>query len=282
MKWIVGRVSFTVQNGSVPLINKLKDFKITNVTLDAHDALRFQAPLVHKKSIARMVGKHDYTVTENRSAIRAASFLYMNLFLTCALIGSIMILSLLNNFIFRIQVTGVEGEEHAIASSLIPTNTLTLKHRVDKGAIETALVALPFVAHVSTQIRGTRLVVNIHPVESAPDDPTTDMLSRFDAVVTSIVVASGTPLVVVGQAVSIGQILVQGESAKGIVHGEVRKGVTATATSADKEQVIHQLFVRLLNESGGIIFDATELYFNQTDTDTFAIELVGIANIVIS
>ena len=291
MKWLIGSVRFTVQNGSVPLINKLKDFKITRITLAEDEVLQFSAPLIYKKRILRLLGKNDFVFTENRSVIRGFAFMYAQMFLTVSLMSSVVILMLLSNLVFRIDVVGLEGEEYASVASHVQSlgvRPLISKRGVDKALITTELSSFPFVAHVNTQLRGTRLVINIYHVDNAPEAPITDLVSRFDAVITDMVVASGTPVVQIGQVVSRGQSMILAQQqgipthAVGIVHGEVRKSVTATTRVEDKELAIHNLFVKLLQESSGIMFDTTETFFNQVDESTVAIELVGIANIVIS
>ena len=281
MKTLAGCTKFTVQNGSVALINRLSKFKLTNITLDGEDVLTFTAPLVHKKRIKRLLGKNDYTSMDNKSLPRAISFLYANVFLTCSLMFGMMALIILNNFIFRVNITGLDTEQLTLVKNSLQLPTL--KRSLDKTQIATTLTDFPFVAHVHTHIRGNRLIINIYPVETSPEPENKHVVSRFDAVVTNMVILSGLPTFSVGQPVLAGDILIysEGTRAKGIIHGEVRKSVTTTTTVANKESAIHALYAQLFNDTN-IFFTETELFFNPLEDGRLAIELVGIANIVIS
>jgi len=157
-----------------------------------------------------------------------------------------------------------------------------------------------FVAHASHQIRGGRLLINVHAVQIPPVVPTENLVAAHNAVVTEIVVMSGTPRVSVGDAVVAGQVLVEAAFQIGTTVGEmdeygfftyapVMKGTTAVAivrgrvsdsrsavvaTSDEADATAAQLEEELRGANPHVVFDDMNVFVRTFDGQ-FVVEVVG-------
>ncbi|MCL2846098.1 MAG: sporulation protein YqfD [Firmicutes bacterium] len=204
-------VRFTVHDADPTLLNRIREFGPKDIAID-DSKISFSIHHIHKRKVSQIVRNYGPEVVVKGSILTPVAYLYSNRRLAALLCVAVIVFALLNTMVFRIEVIGVEGDEQNQVRQVLDDNgirTLTRRsvHR-DSDAALALMESLEFVAHASTRIRGNTLQVLVHRTPVPPPLPTTDLVSSFDAVVTQVVVLSGTAMVRVGDPVRVGQTLI--------------------------------------------------------------------------
>jgi len=205
-------VEVKIFNADTTILNKLKHLGLRNITV-CDSKISFITSILRQGQIKQILRNHDHQITKQKSFLDVFSFLYSRLALVACLIVAICAFSVLNNFVFRIDIQGVDTDQARDVSLFLQESgvrPLTLKARYRHTDFSPMLISqFPFIAHASTQIRGTRLVFNIYQAPNPPELPYINIVARFDSVIEEIIVLSGTQVVNTGQVVRSGQILVR-------------------------------------------------------------------------
>jgi len=217
-----GNVRFYVQDEDTPLINRLRKFKPRNVSV-SDDGVVFDVNLVHKREVIRLLGKRSYTVAENRNVFTLLNFLYTRTALVITAIVCIAAFVTLDQFVFRVKVWGISGDEHAqISAHLreVGITRMTPKNARNFNAVTRQIVErFDFVAAASATVQGSTLIFSIHRADNILDQiPDKDIVATHDGVITEIIVFSGTPVVTRGDVVRVGDVLVTGTRPTAIIH----------------------------------------------------------------
>jgi sporulation protein YqfD len=122
-----------------------------------------------------------------------------------------------SNEITEIRVSGnelVSGD--SITEIVTGGNKLPLeKKKIDLNEIEKELIAADGISNVSLEIKGSVLIVNVLEELEKPNvvdyNDKNDLISGYDAVITSVTAYSGTPVVNVGDTVKKGATLISHE-----------------------------------------------------------------------
>ncbi|MDR1138926.1 MAG: sporulation protein YqfD [Clostridiales bacterium] len=134
-----------------------------------------------------------------------------------ALLGAIVFfvcLVLSNSFVWRVNVHGLNSVPINIVNNILQAQHATpgtLIYRINKHNIKQAMLELDNVVDASIELRGTTLVVTIFEnFVDIPLDPTyhSSIVSKYDAIVTRVLLSDGTSVVKPGDKVSVGSELI--------------------------------------------------------------------------
>lgn len=228
-----GTDQYRVEGGNrSALINGL--MSVTTVKNLHYDegSLGFFAPRKHRAEIIALINTlcYNHTIVGTRSIPASLISVLKRTGLVVGLFCAVCVFCLYNSFVWSVQTEGV-GDG---AMDVLSRHGVRVGGRsIDIDAVERDLLSLDGVAFASVEKRGTRVYVRVVS-ELAPDayvdvgaGPVT---ASFDAVVTRVIVFSGTAEVKVGDVVQKGQTLIgeyhlKGEDkipavASGQVYGE--------------------------------------------------------------
>lgn len=303
--FLTGSITFTIDDPGVSLINRLKKYTPSNIRLAEGGKLCFTVPLLYKNRVMALLKSVQYTMVENRNALRGIGFLYARITLVTSIIVCVVALALLNTLIFRIHVEGIDNEDEVAVRAYLQSIGVTPLVRRRAADLDYATRGIvenfDFAAHSSAVIRGNTLIVRVYPTERPAIVETYDLVSNYDAIITEIVVLSGIPVVTVGDAVRAGQTLVHGAFQVGVEVLEpnpdgtqnyapitaptravaIIRGITSTSraviinTEAEREAAVAILTAQLTSENPGVIFDSLTPIQTDLGGGTFIVELVA-------
>lgn len=118
-----------------------------------------------------------------------------------------------SKFLWKIEISGNERVDDLTIVRLLKENGISVgsKVRYDCKTVERVLMEMPDIAAVSAQLVGTTLKVDvIESTERTPEEPYGDIVSLYDAMVTRIIVTSGSAKVKIGDKVAVGNMLIEG------------------------------------------------------------------------
>ena len=221
-EFLSGSVRFEVQDADTALLNKLRKFNLRNIKSLSANKIDFSVALVHKREVCRLLGKRTYTVFENKNIFSVMNFFYTRSRLVAAALIFIAVFITLDQFLFRIKIEGVKGQELARVNAYLDENGVTrFSHKSKKRAEVAArnlVTQFDFIAAANAQVKGSGVVFRIHRAENISREIQGDIISTHDGVITRIIVLSGTSLVTVGDVVLKGDTLVYGARASAIIY----------------------------------------------------------------
>jgi len=248
-----GSVRFCVQSNDINLLNRIRKFGIRDVEVEYE--ISFSTALKNAEIIKKYLPKGGYTAVENKNSFRVMNFFYTRKLVSVLTIVCLLGFIISTGFIFRVEVSGVEGRQREEVERFLRQSGFrqVMPKTVGFGEVSNQITTnFDFVAHTSSRIVGSTLHFRVYTVPTPKNTETGDIVSRHDAIVTSVVVASGTPLVNVGSIVHAGDILIQGTRAMGVVMGTVSFSDFGT----DREEVLQ----RIITGSGIENFDKIEVF----------------------
>ena len=280
-------VRVTITNADATILNRikhlnLKDIKITDGTIT------LRASVLKQRQLRQLLRNYDHTIVREKSFLDVFSFFHARLALVACLVVAVSVFTVLNNFIFRIEVSGLNVEQTDQVNSFLADQgirplTLKSRHRnIDPAPM--LIDAFPFVAHASTQIRGTRLVFYIYPTPNPPPTEERDMVARFDSVIEEIMVFSGIQMVGVGEYVRAGQTMVRAARQIGdefiptrvvaLIRGRVVASASTIAQSqADVMMATLALQNQLQKSHFGVTFMYMENFVKPLADGTYSVEV---------
>lgn len=211
-------VSITTKNPTPQMLNKLREFKIIE-TKTKGDSVEITLPLVHKKRVISALGKNSYLVKNRLGALLPLSFLYSRATLGIGLCVVFLGVIFFSGMIFRINISGIDGEERAKVAKFLGESGVRTVRRINPSE-ELAIAVtneFDFVAHTSVSRRGNTLNVNVYRAEMPPQFVIRDIVSPREAVITTMAVLSGIGVVRVGDVVTTGQKMVEASFQMGAV-----------------------------------------------------------------
>ena len=215
--FFVGAVRFCVQ-GDFRVLNRFRRYGLKDVEI-GEDFVCFSVPLKYAQEVKRFLPKAR--TVENANIFRVLNLFYMRWVLSVCIIACIVMFAVLGNFVFRIKIVGVEGTQRVEVEQFVASQgfgTLMPKNQDRANALVQEIIAnFDFVAHASVRMVGSTVYFWIYSIEP-PKNPTgnDDIISAHDAVVTSVILASGRSLVSVGSVVHAGDVLIRGEFQTGV------------------------------------------------------------------
>ena len=212
--WKRLQAEFELVDGDMKTINKLRQYDLRNVEVN-DNITKFSVGLLHKKTVKRLLGKRNYVVKEPNNIFTFFDFFYKRIVLIVTIILCIVTFAILDQFIFRIKLVGLSGEEYTQVYNYLcehGVKRLTLKKRArDSNLAYDITETFPFIASASIYIQGSSIKVVVARADNIlPQIPISDIISDFDGVIGDIVVFSGNALVTVGDVVRKNDILVTG------------------------------------------------------------------------
>ena len=288
-----GKVTFAVGDADTRIVNKLRKFRLSGVTL-RDGCLRFSVTLAHKNDVIRTLGKKTYTATENANIFKFINVFYVRPIFAFSLVAAMCALTLFNNFVFSVRVTGLTGTEQTQVTRFLADHGIkkfTPKSAENAAQTARTIVAeFDFVAHANAQIIGSALIFNIYRAEVAAT-PTlhTDLISTHDAVVSEVIVISGTSHVTPGDVVRKGETLVlaQYQQGEGIfkptravarIMGDVKYSKSAVTFNLGEITALGDaLIAQIVAETGIAVenFTRTERFIVPISKTAAAVEIVA-------
>ena len=129
-----------------------------------------------------------------------------------ALILMLIGMFIASNFIFRIDVYGIDRIDRAQVLEVLVNNDVKVgknKNTINTDDIERQLYStIDDIGLVSVIIKGTTIVVNIEEKLAFESSQFTPVVAKSDGIITDIVIITGTPLVKIGDVVKKGDTLV--------------------------------------------------------------------------
>jgi len=206
------KVKVTISNADATVLNKIRHLNLRDVRI-AENEITLTAPLVRQRALKQILRNYDAHVERIPGVLDIPAFFHARVFLVACLFVAICSLTVLSNFIFRVEIRGLDPAQTAEVSTFLHnTGVRPLTTRAThRGAnFSAALInEFPFIAHASHEIRGTRLVVHVYPAVNPPQSGDTDLITRWNAIITDIIVIGGTKVAEAGQHVTAGEILVR-------------------------------------------------------------------------
>ena len=208
-------VRFDLSDADIRTINRLRKFGLYNVQMSDDATLSFWVSLVHKSAVSRILGKRTYSIKEYNNMFTVMNFFYTRITLIITAIACITAFVVSEQFVFRIRLIGLGGEEYTQVSHYLKSRdikAITLKRKARNPNLAFDIVnEFPFAAFVDIYIQGSKLTVFVGRADNVlPLIPVNDIITEFDGVIADIVVFSGTALVTVGDVVRKGDVLVTG------------------------------------------------------------------------
>ncbi len=189
--------------------------------------------------------------------------------LTVGIFAFVIFIYVLSSFVWKINVEGNERiSDEAVIEALDKEGISpgTLKFKIDtKYASKKLIEEFSDISWVSVTVKGTDLFVKIaETIEKSDikDNSPCDIVAKKDAIIESIAVSSGTPLVKQGDVIYEGDVLVSGELI--LKDGEEEVGRECTASEAC---VFGKIWYEFYNQ---VSLNYTEkVYTGNTKTDTY-------------
>lgn len=223
--FITGQVKFEVNGLPQTCLNKLRSFRITNISIN-NDIISFCVSLVYADAIKKLISNFDYRMYQNYNLFRGVNYLLNHFVLVVAIMVAVSIYFVVDMKIYRIRV---QCDDSNLTSAVYERlDQLGVKRYTFKNQLSNNLLALNLVenfdsiAHATVRIAGNTLVVNIVTATNQTTQHKNNFYAQFDAVIKDITVYSGKPMVGVGDVVKKGDLLVaDAYSNTVIVMGEV-------------------------------------------------------------
>jgi hypothetical protein len=205
-----GKVTFTVFGFPVGCFNRLRSFRLTNISR-CGDSFSFDVPLSYAKEIKKMLSNFEYTCKENLNFFRGVNFLLNKMTLSVAVLVCMIAFFVLDFFIYDIRIIGAADADavYHYLGGIGVTEFITKQRVADTNIAEGIVNTFPNVAHANVRLRGNTLVVNIIEAENNPAKVPQNFYSRYDAVIKEVVVFSGRAMVEKGDVVKTGDLLVE-------------------------------------------------------------------------
>ena len=308
-KFFLPTLTFEIENASSSILNKLSDFNIKNVKTK-EDGLVFDVPLIYKRRVEKVLGNQSFIIKRHRNIIDVISFFYSNSIFVGCLVFMIIVLTIMNGLVFRINIQGLEGEEKLQVIQFLRDNgvrNLTWRRSHSRELATQLIQEFDFIVHSNMSARGTTLVFNIYRASTPPGASRTDIISMHDAVITSLIVISGIPRVQIGDIVRVRQVLVEASFQIGVevgemdeygnwtyspithpgvaiaqIHGEIsfsRSSVTSSENSAMEHA--EALYKELILNYGFDENDERDMFITRLDDGTYSTEVVIRRNVIL-
>ena len=208
------RVEFSVEDIGEQTLNALKKFRLTSIDRE-ENIFTFTSSLKNKSAIKKILGKKTHKTVDRLGFLAPVAFLSNRLTLVFLIVASICAFVTLNQFAFRVEVSGVDGDElAAIRSHLAARNIrpFTLKRNFSENLALELVETFPFVASSNIFLNGANAQIVIHRAENPVANLETpqDIICDFAGVITQIICLYGKPMVEKGDVVNIGDVLVTG------------------------------------------------------------------------
>ena len=166
--------------------------------------------------VERICAKRGYacTISKGRGALSAAVS-RIGLIVAAAALAVLLVVSQL--FVTDVTVTGADTSQSARIAAIVAENGLsgvTLKSKIDPEALAYEIEReLPDVTSVEAYFDGDSLAIAVVPIQEKPSaaQPGSEMVADARAVVTRVVVFSGTAEVKEGDVVAPGDVLISGK-----------------------------------------------------------------------
>jgi len=215
-----GSVRFEVEDAGCALLNKLSKFKLRDV--HCYDRVVFTVALIHKKEVQRILGKRTYKCTENKNIFTLLNFFYTRKILVTSMVVFAAAFIILDQFLFKVNISGVHGTEHAQVTAFLNENGVTRFSRKStkrmNSVTQKMVEEFDFIAAANARVSGSGVTFSIHRAENISREVHGDIISTHDGVITRIIVLSGIALVTVGDVVLKGDTLVSGTRAMAIIY----------------------------------------------------------------
>lgn len=191
--------------------------------------------ITDKTSYTNLVGKtknmcYNINVEKVTGLISFWKFFKHHIALFISLILMLVSMLVASNFIFRIDVYGIDRIDKAQVLNVLSSNGINVgqnKKNIDTDYIERQLyTTINDIGLVSVIIKGTTIVINIEEKLAFESSKFTPVVAQNNGIITDIVLITGTPLVKIGDVVKKGDTLV----APYYIDGQgVRQPITAVA-----------------------------------------------------
>ena len=219
------RAIFNIEQCDINLLNRLREYSPRRVSVGDDGSMRLSVPLRFRAQVRWVLRNHTFTVDVPANVVQPLGFMWLNIGFVACMAVMVCALVVMQGFVFRVTVEGVDGKQHAAVMAHLDEIGITgisrRGHIRDVGVDMALMERFDFVAHASSSIRGGRLVIGIHVATPPPIVPRQNLVAVRDAVVTEIVVVSGTPRVNVGDVVRAGAVLVEAAFQIGVEVGQM-------------------------------------------------------------
>ena len=210
--FVSGKVDFTVTGLPVGCLNKLRQYRLTNIR--NHDGtIAFTVPLVHATTVKKLVRNFDWQMRENWNIFRGINFLLNRFVLSLSIILGLLTFLVLDMGIYQVKVVSAdEGLNNAVYAHLesIGVKKFMLKSKITDLDLAASLVAeFPNVAHANVRVMGNTLLVSLSAATYRTAKVKTNIYAQYDAVIKEVIAFSGRVLVATGDVVRKGDLLVE-------------------------------------------------------------------------
>jgi len=262
------RVKVTILNADATILNKIRHLNLRDIRVTEGE-ITLTAPLVRQRALKRILRNYDARVERMPGVLDIPAFLYARTFLVACMIVAVCVFTILSNFIFRIEIRGLDNEQTAAVSAFLhdtgvrPLTTRATHRNANFSA--TLINEFPFIAHASHEVRGTRLVFHIYPALNPGQSGDEDLVSRWNATITEIVVIGGTQVATAGQSVTAGQVLVRAARQVGDIEtGETDEmGRPILTPVYEQTRAVALVRGRVLASASKTVTDPTQIMFAQ-------------------
>lgn len=235
------------------LLNSLKNEEITLYNFKfTHEKVVFAANISNQAAVIALLDKlcYNYRIIKRKGMLNAFGSLIVRYGLSLGFVVVLAVYIASSFFLFDVKIS---GEQYIQIEKLLSDNGyngVLKKSEIDLAALERLIVSnISTAAFAACRISGNTLEIYVHSVEE--DQITTEKVSPitslYDAVVTRVLVGSGTALVKEGDTVKAGMPLIdcyyetgEGENKKrfevaseGSVFGRVWLKKSIALSSAD-------------------------------------------------
>jgi len=199
-------------------INNLirKGFKLKNISSEGK-SLVFDDESKNEKNISAYCEEmsYDYSVVKRTGPKHTFFRLLSNNGLFFGLIVSLLLLILCSLFVFDINIVGADRIENAVIMKAVENSgakRFKLIYGINERAIMNNVLAIEGISSASVETKGVKLYVYVKEELEEPDindySKPIPVVSAYDAVVTRIVVLTGTAAVKKGDTVTKGEVLI--------------------------------------------------------------------------
>ena len=147
-----------------------------------------------------------------------------------------------NCFVFKINIVGVDGEKAYRIEKLLNEYSIKcgmLKSELNINEIEQLIIKNnSFIKGCSIKFKGSSLNVLLFESANQNNNVNTEIISKYDAVVTKVKVDSGESSIKVGDVVRVGDVLIKSETS---AHGEIFGKVSFVSTRIYNENQVKQV-----------------------------------------
>ncbi|MBR2786789.1 MAG: sporulation protein YqfD [Clostridia bacterium] len=135
-----------------------------------------------------------------------------------ALILIVIVISTISNFIWNVEITGVEDSKQKEILEFMQSNGVKVgsyKKNIDlQSLINKIRIEREDIAWLGMEIKGTNLIVKIVEADEKPEiideNEYCNIVAKKDGIITKVEAQNGTPIVVQGDTVKKGDVLVEG------------------------------------------------------------------------